>query len=148
MADCEVCGKMDAHIDCIIEGTKLRVCANCSSLGKVIFVETTATHNRRKAAQKLDYELEIVDNYADRIRKARTALKLSTKELASLIDEKESFLERIEKETTVPTEKTARKLEKQLKIKLLEEVRIESVPKAAKQKTEVTLGDVVDISKD
>mgnify|MGYP001583598187 CR=1 FL=1 len=148
MSDCEVCGRTGARIDCIIESAKLRVCENCSRLGKVVYVERPPVLGKGNKMIKKEFELELVEDYAERIKNARNKLQLNVKELASLILEKESFLDGIEKETTVPTEKTARKLERYLKIKLLEEVPAESSAKGnSKRNADITLGDVVDIKK-
>jgi len=147
--DCEVCGRGGANIDCIIEGTKLRVCSNCSKLGKVVYIEQPPPPRSAKKSASAEFELELVEDYAERLKKARAKLRLNIGELAAAVGEKESYLDGIEKERTIPTEKTARKLEKYLRIKILEEVAAEGAQKSgAKRKADVTLGDIVDVKKE
>jgi putative transcription factor len=149
MLDCEVCGRSDANVDCIIEGTKLRVCSNCSKLGKIVYIEQPPLPRSAKKSASTEFELELVDDYAEQIKKARAKLRLNIGELAAAVGEKESYLDGIENERTIPTEKTARKLERYLRIKLLEEVAVAGVPKSgAKRKADVTLGDIVDVKKE
>ncbi|MEM3876096.1 MAG: helix-turn-helix domain-containing protein, partial [Candidatus Micrarchaeaceae archaeon] len=63
---------------------------------------------------------QIIDDYGETIRRARESMGLSLKVLAELLNEKESFLARIEKQKTTPNSKLIEKLEKTLNIKLIE----------------------------
>lgn len=147
MVDCEVCGKPDARIDAVIEGAKLRVCEGCAKLSKrIIYVEPVASRER-KESRKAEAEVEIVDDYAVKIKTARERLGITRKELAAQIDEKESFLKHIEEGTASPPDMMARKLERNLKIKLFEEVTVESGGTAKRKSADVTLGDIVDVKK-
>ncbi|MBC7114208.1 MAG: TIGR00270 family protein, partial [Archaeoglobi archaeon] len=85
---------------------------------------------------------DIIPNYSEVIREARERLGLSQEELARKIKEKVSLIRKIERGELTPEEKVARKLEKELGIKLME--RIES-PKIEKKElpSTLTLGDVV-----
>jgi len=143
--DCEVCGRRDVRIDAMIDGVKMRVCENCSRFGKVVFVEPeegVAPAGKKKAGT----EIQVVDDYATRIKQARTKKGMSCKELAAAIAEKESFIDRIEKEQSPPTEKVAQKLEHFLKIKLFEVVSEgESVKQVKTGAQGLTLGDTVNI---
>lgn len=145
--DCEVCGRKDVRIDAMIDGVKMRVCDQCARFGKVVFVEPEEGEGSSLRDKRIETTIEIVDDYANLIKTARTKKGMSCKELAAAIAEKESFIDRIEKEQTVPTEKVAQKLEHFLKIKLLEEVAEEggSVKSQSKSSQGVTLGDMVDV---
>lgn len=145
--DCEVCGRRDVRIDAMIDGVKMRVCENCSKFGKIVFVEPEEGE-APSGMKKVEVEVGIVDDYATLIKQARTKKGMSCKELAAAIAEKESFIERIEKEQSPPTEKVAQKLEHFLKIKLLEQTAVsdtsaKSQPRQGQQG--LTLGDTVDI---
>ncbi|MCS7143330.1 MAG: multiprotein-bridging factor 1 family protein [Aigarchaeota archaeon] len=65
---------------------------------------------------------DIVDEYGSRIREARERLGLTREELASRIQEKASYVKKIENGEAKPSVSLARKIERVLKIKLLEEV--------------------------
>ncbi len=74
-------------------------------------------------------------------------MRIERKVLAELVNEKESFLERVEAERTIPNETFALKLERALGIKLFEEIKHEHVDIRRDKKGELTLGDVVVVKK-
>ena len=92
----------------------------------------------------MDTSQELVEDYADIIRQAREKRGLSTEELGLKINEKESFLKKIEAGKTAPTELLISKLEHFLKIKLLvpapDEKTAHTTAKAPSR--ELTLGDL------
>jgi len=143
MAECEVCGEREAVAVALIEGAKLRVCEECGSGGRVI-AKLRARPAPMKDALRQARELEIVADYAERIRAARERAKLPLEVVAERIAEKASYLERVERGATIPSESTARKLEKELGVKLLEEAYV-GMPLAVKKEGGggVTLGDLV-----
>ena len=150
--DCEICGRKNARIDAIIEGVKMRVCEDCAKHSKkIIHIEPASEikkDKKNKNVGKIVIEHEIVDDYGIIIKSARERKGLTRKELAALIDEKESFLKRIEEEEAFPPEKLARKLENALGIKLIEEIReVVQSTKPARQKLELTFGDIAEIKK-
>ncbi len=126
MEECELCGrKMSTAYIISIENVKLRVCEKCSNDKKVLFID----NGKEKADSANKYiennsdndEIEqIIDDYGETIRRARESMGLSLKVLAELLNEKESFLARIEKQKTTPNSKLIEKLEKTLNIKLIE----------------------------
>ena len=61
---------------------------------------------------------EIAQDYDDRIRKARESAGLSQKELAKQLNEKASFIRKLEHGETLPTDELQRKLEGELDIDL------------------------------
>ena len=121
-----MCGrKMSTAYIISIENVKLRVCEKCSNDKKVLFID----NGKEKADSANKYienssdndEIEqIIDDYGETIRRARESMGLSLKVLAELLNEKESFLARIEKQKTTPNSKLIEKLEKTLNIKLIE----------------------------
>ncbi|RLE57877.1 MAG: TIGR00270 family protein [Thermoprotei archaeon] len=89
---------------------------------------------------------EIVEDFAERVKRAREQLGLTRELLARLVNEKESVIRRIEEGSLEPTIELARKLERVLKIKLLEPVLEEEEMESYVSKSrgfELTLGDVV-----
>ena len=67
-------------------------------------------------------ELELVEDYAERIREARQKSGISQEELAQRVGERISTLQSIESGRQKPTERTIRGLERELEISLLEAV--------------------------
>ncbi|MEM4390117.1 MAG: multiprotein-bridging factor 1 family protein [Candidatus Micrarchaeia archaeon] len=147
MANCEVCGEREAVALALIERAKLKVCRECSLGGKLI-AELHPRPAPAKSALKPARELEVVVDYAERIRKARERAHLPLEVLAERIAEKASYLDRIEKGKTLPSEATARKLERELGIVLLEETQESGAPVMRREGGGgLTLGDVVEIKK-
>ncbi|MGB9135205.1 MAG: multiprotein bridging factor aMBF1 [Candidatus Bathyarchaeia archaeon] len=161
---CEVCGR---HISgkpykAIIEGARLVVCGGCAKLGSISWeLETpkTTTPNvkapkspapRTKTAIKpqspLEPTLELVEDFGTRIRQAREAQGSTHEDLGRRISEKVSVLKKLESQKLAPDNKLAEKLQYALKIKLLDPVKKEKLPKgfltAAPSKT-ITLGDLI-----
>ena len=93
-----------------------------------------------KEAQKY----EIVEDYAELIRSAREALGMSRDMLAKILGVKESVIRRIEEGQLMPDLELARKIERILKIKLIQESEDFEIPMKRK-KPELTLGDIVEI---
>ena len=167
---CEVCGRKirENPMRVIIEGAKLTVCVECSKHGKVSWEEqpkpnpiiSTPTSSytpiqrpiqikKRKIQSRVDTSQELVEDYADVIRLAREKLGLNTEELGLKINEKESFLKKIETGKAAPTELLISKLEHFLKITLLipvpDEKTTQTTAKAVDR--EMTLGDIMPITK-
>ncbi len=124
MPECEMCGKEGAGYVALVEGAKLKVCEDCSTMGKVLSkpVKEFAKESAVQASfAKNKTELEIVDDCAKRIREGREKMGLTLAVIAERISEKESFLRKVESGHAIPTETLAKKLEKELRIKLFEE---------------------------
>ncbi|MEM3897967.1 MAG: multiprotein-bridging factor 1 family protein [Nitrososphaerota archaeon] len=64
-------------------------------------------------------DLELVENYGELVREARSRMGLTQEELASQIGEKATVIKKIEHGELRPSIELARKLEKFLKIRLL-----------------------------
>lgn len=170
---CEVCGRKirETPMRVIIEGAKLTVCVECSKHGKVSWenqpkpksnplmpAATAPTYTpirgpiqirKRVIKARVDTSQELVEDYAEVIRQARERLGLSTEELGKKINEKESFLKKIETGKTAPTELLISKLEHFLKITLLvpapDEKTMHTTAKAVSR--ELTLGDLMPVTK-
>ena len=100
---------------------------------------------RKKTAElpkEMD-QLDIADDFAERVRKYRSKLGLSQEELAKRVKEKLSVIQKVETGKISPNSRLCRALEHELKVKLLvPHAEIEDVPKGIAP-TEVTLGDIV-----
>lgn len=146
--DCEICGEREADYLILIEGAKLAACHRCAGAGKVIRSLREAPV-RNTEAPKPRAEMEVVEGYGSVISGARKRMGLPIEVLAERINEKLSFLERVEHEKTLPDEKIARKLEKELGIKLLQESGSGGTSEEPKSRGTggMTLGDILEIQR-
>ncbi|MEM3399306.1 MAG: multiprotein bridging factor aMBF1 [Candidatus Micrarchaeia archaeon] len=148
MPECEMCGSENARCVVKIEGAKLLVCEKCARHGEVIAVERKERQIQKKVEKKKEErEIVVVPNFGDMIRRAREKMKIPRSVLAEMLNEKESYIERIEAEKTIPSEALARKMEKVLGIKLLEEVLVDRKGASEGKKEDLTLGDIVVLKK-
>jgi putative transcription factor len=146
--ECEICGSAEAEHIILVEGAKLHACRGCSDTGKILKSIYPPHPQQEAAPSRRREELEIVDGYGKLIADARKRMGLPLVVLAERISEKGSFIERIEHERTLPGEKLARKLEKELGIKLLQGA-TSGVPVNVKDGKGggITLGDILEIEK-
>lgn len=133
-----------------IEGAELEVCADCADFGTEVQTggasssgstkystgssgssgggggSTTSTgssaggsssRSRRDMFDEMD---EIVADYDERIRRGREAAGLSQSELADQLNEKASFIRKLERGESLPNDTIRRKLERALEIDLVE----------------------------
>jgi len=149
---CDLCGTETENLfRAIVEGTELNVCKDCAKYGKVIEKKPIKVEEKRQFTKPAEPEKEIVQiivpDFAQRIKKKRESLGLKQKDFAKKISEKESLIHNIETGSFKPSISLARKLEKFLKIKLVEEYE-EEHKKSSKTKTEgFTVGDLIKIKK-
>jgi len=144
--ECEICGAEGAGYIILVEGARLTVCHDCSGAGKLLRAPAPPQSAGPSPAYRGKAEMEVVDGYGQAIADARKRMGLPLEVLAERINEKHSFLERVERERTLPDEKLARKLEKELGIKLLQEVSSGvAVNVKDGQGKGMTLGDILEI---
>jgi uncharacterized protein (TIGR00270 family) len=149
MEECELCGRqMDVAYVVSIEGVEFRVCASCAK-GKKIISEpagrkpnSTGSYSRRALPEPDDNGPALIDGYGTAIRNAREGLKIPLKVLAEMINEKETFLSRVEEEKTEPPMALVKKLEKTLNINLISATdKPDAKTHSIGQRGNVTLGD-------
>ncbi|MBU4492883.1 MAG: TIGR00270 family protein [Nanoarchaeota archaeon] len=149
---CDLCGaKTENLFRAIVEGTELNVCKDCAKYGKIIEKKPIKVEEKRQFTKPAEPEKEIIQvivpDFAQRIKKKRESLGLKQKEFAKKTSEKESLIHNIETGSFEPSISLARKLEKFLKIKLIEDYE-EEHKKGSKTKTEgFTVGDLIKIKK-
>lgn len=123
---CDICGRTPIRAQILIEGAKLLACASCMKSGKILhmFRDVEPGAPLRPAPRKLPEnaatEEEIVENWGEIIRKARQKRSITIEELASRISERVNYMHAIESGRIMPTLETAKKIEKELKITLVE----------------------------
>ncbi|MCK5474768.1 MAG: TIGR00270 family protein [Candidatus Aenigmarchaeota archaeon] len=116
--ECDLCGRqVNRIVKCRVEGSVLSVCTNCSEYGSVIKAPKPVFS--RSVSDSVLPE-SIVPDAASRIRRAREKQNLSIELLAQKMKEKESVLHRIEQGKFIPPINLARKIERVLRIVLID----------------------------
>ena len=147
--ECEMCGSKNAEFRALVEGISLNVCGNCSKYGKVLGAAKAVKKELRKDILKTKQVKEepqesVVSNYALVIRNSREKLKLSQEDFAKKINEKVSLIQHMERGKIAPSIELAEKLEKILKIKLIEIYQDEDF-KSSQKSEKYTIGDFIKI---
>ncbi|CCC82552.1 multiprotein bridging factor aMBF1 [Thermoproteus tenax] len=150
---CDICGApIDGEPYVIkLDNAVLHVCERCArSYGGTVKVESppkrlVQPQQRRITKRGAEPRYEVVEEYAEVIKRARESLGLSREALASYIGVKESVLKRIESGQLMPDIELARKLEKALGVKLLEPVQQAEDQSGGYNRRELTLGDVAEL---
>jgi putative transcription factor len=129
---CDICGRDDTFAVVLVEGAKMVACRGCTRGKKILHrleedEEGQVVELRTAKRGPMDSDEEIVEGYGKIIRKAREKTSLKIAVIAEKINEKESYLDAIENERLRPTIAVARKLERELGIKLIEKVQEEQV---------------------
>lgn len=155
MPVCEMCGKDTSLVRTEVEGTELKLCQDCTKYGTV--KEYRAPKSIRMARnfypKSQGVEYEIVPNYSKILQKARTSKDLDQEKFAKSINEKVSVVQKWEAGNLKPNVDTAKKLERQLNIKLLkvtnnsEDGALDLPTNSKKSAGEPTLGDFVKVRK-
>ncbi|HKZ93238.1 MAG TPA: multiprotein bridging factor aMBF1 [Candidatus Bathyarchaeia archaeon] len=163
---CEVCGRriIGPPFKANIEGAKMLVCSECAKLGSVVW-EAKAEPRLKKVARRMTApvlppkrqppisvadNLELVDDFGNRIRLARERMSLSHQELGKKISEKVSVLRKIESGKMTPDNLLTEKLEHALRLKLLAPVSEPKIPTQAlaSRPASPTLGDILKVKKE
>jgi putative transcription factor len=105
----------------------LSVCSKCSRLGfQVTKGQLKATSSRGNSSQRVleapKPELTLRVDYAKVVKAARERLRLRQDELGALVGEKASVISLIERGKLRPSFELSRRLERILKVQLLEEL--------------------------
>lgn len=162
---CEMCGReIDAKSakKVVIEGSPLIVCPDCySKLSRKTVVREDsisasmstlkprhlikASRNRVSASPRITHveSYEIVENYHQLIKNARERLGWSQEILASKVGESVNTIRRIESGKLKPTLELARRLERVLKVKLIEPVVESSEYSSPSASEDLTIGDLL-----
>jgi putative transcription factor len=134
---CEMCGKSVTFCKKVkIEGVLLEVCTECAKFGTEAkkgqtplagskpVIEQRLERREKRQKQRDVYsdggEEELVEDYAARVRNARSRMGMTQKELASKLNEKQTIVSKVESGDMRPDERMIRKLQKELGIVLKE----------------------------
>ncbi len=150
---CEVCGReiRGPPFRRVIEGARMTVCSQCARFGTADWTPARPRAPPRRRQPRSEVEaverLELVDDYGERIRKARQRLKMTVEDLGRKIGEKASVIKKLEKEELAPDRRLVEKLRKALKIELLVAEETPAAPRLPKPSSGRTLGDLIKMRK-
>lgn len=121
MTSCELCGTEVNSLTLVnIAGSTMKVCNKCKSSGKEVY-STSKAHTFRRRVKSNDIQ-EVVNNYVSEIQRGMNKRGVDVHQLARVINIKESSLNNYLKGKIKPAIGDARKIEKFLEIKLVEDV--------------------------
>lgn len=151
-----MCGSDEQLFRTKIEGTEIKVCKSCAGFGEILCpVKEDIIEKKKKDGKKIEVVSEpeiietIVSGFPQILKKKREELGLNQEDFAKKISEKQSILHKMETGEFMPSINTARKIEKILKIKVIEEYEEKGQDiEQQKGKGEVTtIGDMIKIRK-
>lgn len=156
---CEICGAeiSGASQRIVIDGSSLDACKSCARFGKpedkwspvsrkMAPAERAFTVRRPKPRDHFKDLVELVPEYGRKVREARESMGLTPEALGLRIKEKAALLKKIEREEISPEDEVRKKLEKELNIKLTDQVG-EAKLRAGGQSRGLTLGDIASIKR-
>ena len=155
---CEICGKkvIGKPVRTKIENSIMLTCNDCSKFGKVQREPPKPQRgpgsrppaSRKRSFRSQEPTHEVIEDYQKIIREGREKKGWSREDLGEKIYEKVSVIHRLESGKMVPDLKLARKLERTLKVTLLEkteQAQMDDLGGAHLRKA--TIGDIARIKK-
>ena len=148
MGTCEICGKKTEQLfRTEVEGSTMNVCKGCSSHGKVLSKLVEFRPKPVPKTVKPEIEEIVVKDYWQKLRTARENIEMSQEDFAKKINVKLRVLRSMEANKIVPDIETAKRLEKEIGVRLVEEVKAEPGEFTAEKSGPITLGDLIEIKK-
>ena len=151
--NCDMCGNEGQLFKTDVEGSILNLCKDCSRFGKVISAIRIEKKETKKGIKTEKQEIEeesvlsIVPTYGDIIKRKREQLGIKQEDFAKKINEKMSLIHKIETNQFEPGIDLARKIEKFLHIKLMEQEKIKPNFQSRQKSEGFTIGDFIKIKK-
>lgn len=149
MSSCELCGRdVDSLKKAKIEGATLKVCDSCADMGEEVQTSTSKTRKKKKSRSRKKTKREtdtLASDYGERVRSAREEEKLSIKEVAEDLNEKESVIQKVENQELKPEKSLASKLSKKFGVDLYVNPEVADVDTDSGDTRSATLGDVAEV---
>jgi len=143
--ECNLCGKEYPKLNkAMIEGSIIDVCDACVKFGTKIADKEFYKPVKKPIALIKENNYNFIEHYGKTIVETREKKGLSRREFEKLLNEKDSLIERIEKEVMEPDEELTKKIEKFLGVKLTEKYE-DVLPKKVKGRKDLTVGDVIEV---
>ncbi len=151
-----MCGKETELFKTDIEGSILNLCKECSKFGKVVsVVKEKEVRAKKPISVSLDRAntkeqesiLVVIPDYGDIIKKKREQLGIKQEDFAKQINEKKALIHKIEINQFEPPVSLARKIEKFLHIKLIEQQEIKPEKVEKTKSDSFTIGDFIKVRK-
>ncbi len=142
-----MCGKEADLYVVLIEGTELKVCKEDAKFGKVLRA-AYSLHSEKIEQKPKTPEKEVVilfnPEFPRMMKEKRESMGLTQEDLGKKLNEKASIMHQLESGHMQPSVELAKKLERSLKIKIIQEYEEKHVSGQASAKTSsLTLGDLV-----
>ncbi|KYK26321.1 hypothetical protein AYK20_09080 [Thermoplasmatales archaeon SG8-52-1] len=152
---CELCGR---ECDCrvaTVDGVRMMLCPGCMRYGTGVKPSSeTFTSSQKPILNRIkrpkvkdvykDMDKELVSGWNDLIKDARKKKGLSREQLGFKIGERTVTIAKIENGDLRPSDKVVAKLEKELNIRLVEEVSsVSPVSTGSHYSNRLTLGDLI-----
>ncbi len=149
--DCDMCGNNKGQFfTAMVEGTNMTVCKSCTRYDSNAKPIAKPLPTMKKSPQNVYQEPErgemiqiIRSDYPKIIRQARDKLGLKQADLAKKLAEKESVLHSLEIGKHEPSMPLARKLEKHLRISLVEQHEEKKIQIGKRLDGPITIGDML-----
>ena len=150
---CEMSGKDTNLFLTEVEGCELNVCRPCGKFGKVIkAIRPPVREKKPKKEEKIELVRKeiimiITPKYSNIIKQKRERMNMKQQDLAKMIAEKESVINNLESGKLEPSIRLARKLEKFLRVKIVEQHEEGKERKYNTKTGPLTIGDLISIKK-
>ncbi len=142
-----MCGRKAELVSAEVEGVMLTVCSSCAGYGTVQ-KKNLSVRSFTPVIRNDDPPFRLLQDYASLLRSVREKKGMTQEEFAAFIQERVSVVAKWETGDFRPRLDIARKLEKMLGIRLIEEEEAPTAVVHKKNKGDVlTLGDFVKIRK-
>ncbi len=162
---CEICGAeiRGKSFRIIVDRAELDVCDKCKGFGKEVSprgpagVRTSVPGSgaavsfpaRRRGRDVFDQIKDtLVDDYADRIRRARESKRMTDEQLANKTQTKVNIIRKVERGELIPEDALVKKIESVLEIKLTEGVAEPDRDGRKGESRVMTLGDLIKVKRD
>ncbi len=138
MANCDMCGRNKPLVQARIEGAEMSVCEHCGKYGAIIQTPNKTLNNpvrnfptRQPLPPRKEVLQIIVPEYSQLIKQARESMGLNQEQFAKKLNEKASIMSKMESGNFKPSIDLARKLERLLKIELVDTAEDGNIPLAS-----------------
>ncbi|MBR9683466.1 TIGR00270 family protein [Candidatus Woesearchaeota archaeon] len=151
MPTCDLCGReLEKLLRAEIEGTELAVCGECGKHGTIlgkVKKKVSIVVPKKKTIIREEIEERVVVDFSDMIRRVREKKGWNQEEFAKFLNEKWSVVQKWESNSLTPELNVARRLERVLRVDLVERVKEEKIDLKGIKSGEMTMADLITVRK-